>query len=119
MITDVGLCSHRGKELLGGMFECSIHGRCSLLPTNQRIRACLTCADMKTENGVTERLFGDWIEVALSKVGITKERVSDWLGEECNCEERRIKLNSLHIWARRVFSGKTEKAKEYLEEIIS
>lgn len=119
MTTDVGLCSYRGKTLAGSMFECDIHGRCSLLPTNQRIRACLTCADMKIENGTTERLFGDWIEVTLSSVGITKERVTEWLGEECNCEERKQKLNQLHAWARRVFSGKRDNAKEYLEEIIS
>lgn len=49
--------------------------------------------------------LGDMVEAALSKVGITKERVSSWLGKECNCAERQEKLNKLSEWATSVFKG--------------
>lgn len=64
-------------------------------------------------------MLGDFVESALSRIGITKDRVEAWLGEECNCEERKQKLNQLHLWARRVvYFGKTDKAEEYLDQII-
>jgi hypothetical protein len=52
---------------------------------------------------VHQPLIGDIVHNALSSVGITQERVSRWLGEECNCNERRAKLNQLELWALRVF----------------
>lgn len=58
------------------------------------------------------------VEATLKSVGITQERVSSWLGEECNCDERIQKLNQLHSWAREVITGKFQKAKECLEEIL-
>jgi hypothetical protein len=61
--------------------------------------------------------LGDTIEQALTKVGITKERVSGWLGESCNCAERQEKLNQLSRWAKRIIKGKTQQAKEYLIKI--
>lgn len=43
--------------------------------------------------------IGDHVESALSSVGITKERVSRWLGAPCNCPARQAKLNKLGHWA--------------------
>ena len=63
--------------------------------------------------------LGDTIERALQTVGITEDRVSEWLGKPCNCEERKEKLNQLSIWAKRVAKGKLQNAKEFLLTIIS
>lgn len=63
-------------------------------------------------------MLGDMVETALKSVDITQERVSSWLGVECNCEERKTKLNQLHLWARRVVSGKVEEAKQFLDGMI-
>ena len=60
----------------------------------------------------------DAIEPALSAVGITPERVEKWLGVPCGCKERREKLNRLGHWARRILSGKTERAGEFLGQIL-
>lgn len=62
--------------------------------------------------------LGDAISKALAAVGVTEERVSKALGRPCGCKERREKLNRLSMWALRVVQGKTEKAEEYLDEII-
>lgn len=62
--------------------------------------------------------LGDIIEQALITVGVTKDRVSFWLGTDCGCSERQQKLNQLGYWAQRVIAGNVEKAKEYLEQII-
>jgi hypothetical protein len=62
-------------------------------------------------------LLGDAIEQALTKVGITSEKVSAFLGRPCSCKKRRDKLNRLHSWAARVLSGKTEDAEKHLDKI--
>lgn len=62
--------------------------------------------------------LGDAVHEALSFVGITPERVTAWIGRPCKCPERREKLNNLSRWARRIVSGKTEDAKEFLEDLI-
>lgn len=62
--------------------------------------------------------LGDKIEQALSLVGVTKERVSNWLGEPCDCKERQEKLNQLSRWTKRIIHGKVEKAREYLEDFL-
>lgn len=62
--------------------------------------------------------LGDVVESALSAVGITSERVERWLGRPCGCAERREKLNQLSHWARRILSGKRDRAGEYLEQIL-
>jgi hypothetical protein len=61
--------------------------------------------------------LGDIVHKALSVVGITPERVSQWIGAPCGCEERRKKWNSLSAWAGRVLSGRVDKAREYLDRI--
>ena len=62
--------------------------------------------------------LGDKIETALTAVGITKERVEDWVGFPCGCDERKEKINRLERWAKRVLKGKIHKAVTYLEEIL-
>jgi len=49
--------------------------------------------------------FGTVIKTALSKVGITEERVSDWIGAPCNCSERADKLDQLSAWAEQAIKG--------------
>lgn len=62
--------------------------------------------------------LGDKIELALALVGITKERVTRWLGRPCRCEERKQMLNRLSSWATRIHHGNTDKAEEYLDQIL-
>lgn len=64
------------------------------------------------------RELGDLVEKALSSVGITSERVTNWLGRPCGCTKRKEKLNNLSRWARRILSGEKEDAEKYLEEMI-
>jgi len=44
--------------------------------------------------------LGDIVESALTMVGITSERVENWLGGPCGCKERRERLNNLSRWAK-------------------
>lgn len=67
--------------------------------------------------------LGDYIQSALSSVGVTAERVSRWIGTPCGCKERVEKLNALHQWISRVVSGKykeeeKEIAKTHLDNIM-
>lgn len=66
-----------------------------------------------------ELLLGDLIESALATAGVTKERVSTWMGGPCGCEERQEKLNQLTLWAKRVAKGHIQKARHYLDSILS
>lgn len=70
------------------------------------------------EFGKKPLLLGDMVEKALSSVGITKERVSAWIGRPCKCPERQEKLNRLHLWAKSLLSGKLSKPEEELDKII-
>ena len=63
-------------------------------------------------------LLGDAVEKALASVGVTKERVERWLGRPCQCQKRQRKLNALHIWARRLVSGKEKDASGSLDAIM-
>ena len=49
--------------------------------------------------------LGTNVSKALATIGITKERVSYWIGAPCNCTEREEKLNALGKWADSVLSG--------------
>jgi hypothetical protein len=62
-------------------------------------------------------LLGDAVKQALSTVGVTEARVTKLLGT-CGCDDRRKKLNALHVWARRVVAGKVANAKMYLDQIL-
>jgi len=64
-------------------------------------------------------LLGDRIHQALALVGVTPEWVNSWVGGPCNCEERRQKLNALHLWAGRVLRGKLGGSAETLEALIT
>ena len=55
---------------------------------------------MTQQNGL-----GDQVELALTAVGITQERVQKWLGPVCRCPERKEKLNRLGAWAASFFAG--------------
>lgn len=63
-----------------------------------------------------ERGLGDAIAKALALVGVTEERVNEWIGD-CKCQERRQKLNQLGVWAYRVLSGRTSNAQGYFDAI--
>lgn len=62
--------------------------------------------------------IGDALARALSAAGITPERVTAWLGKSCGCNERRERLNALGHWATRVLRGRTERAAEYLADLM-
>ena len=62
--------------------------------------------------------LGDAVESLLSTIGITKERVSKWLGGPCGCEERKQRLNRFGEWVKRAVTGGSE-AKESLERMIN
>lgn len=56
--------------------------------------------------------LGDLVEKALTKVGITKERVEQWIGGPCGCEERKQKLNNLTAWAKRALGMESDAERE-------
>lgn len=62
--------------------------------------------------------LGDRIHLALSSIGVTSDRVKQWLGVECHCEERRQKLNALDRWAQRVLKGIRDNHLNHLEEMV-
>lgn len=49
--------------------------------------------------------LGSLVKQALSKIGITEERVSNWIGAPCNCSERAEKLDQLSEWAEQIVKG--------------
>ena len=55
--------------------------------------------------------LGDRLTAALAVVGVTKERVSAWIGQPCGCGERQEKLNKLGAWL-------TDGTKAALEKLI-
>jgi hypothetical protein len=62
--------------------------------------------------------LGNYIHNALELVGVTPERVSRWLGQECNCKERQDKMNQIGAWASRVIGGNVSGAVKYLKRIM-
>ena len=62
-------------------------------------------------------MLGDKIQEALAYVGVTPDLANKWLGD-CCCEERKAKLNSLDLWARRVIHDSIESSVRYLKELI-
>lgn len=63
-------------------------------------------------------LLGDAVESALSAVGITKERVAEWIGGPCGCKERQQRLNDLHQWAKDTVGVTVEKGRALLGKLI-
>ena len=70
---------------------------------------------VKTEG--SRRGLGDVVEQALTSVGVTKERVTRWMGKDCNCKERQQRLNELGNWARQTLGGGVSNALEILGRI--
>lgn len=71
--------------------------------------------------------LGDYAAAALEAVGVTKERVSAWLGRPCKCPERQEKLNQWGAWLAQRFGGgdptaaeptQIEQARSHLEAIL-
>jgi len=65
--------------------------------------------------------LGDSIESALSAVGVTQERVEEWVGGPCGCSGRKKKANALSDWAQDVLFGKIteEEGAEALEDLMN
>lgn len=63
-------------------------------------------------------MLGDLVHDTLAAVGVTPERVERWLGAPCRCRERQERLNALGAWARRLWVGKEEDARDYLGRIM-
>lgn len=101
-------CVHRGR-VVGQHCFCRhncIRGEAKSVSVHQS--QCGTCQLRTLTNGDCDRFparsgfklrLGDKVEAALKAVGVTKERVSKWLGRPCNCDERKQKLNQLSEWA--------------------
>lgn len=49
--------------------------------------------------------LGDAAAALLSSVGITKERVNNWIGAECGCAERQEKMNKFGAWVHKAVTG--------------
>lgn len=62
-------------------------------------------------------MLGDSVQQALETIGITQQRVKDWLGD-CCCEERKEKLNQLDTACRRVLKSKIDEARKYLIQLL-
>ena len=86
-------------KLPDGGYQCSFCGS-----TLSRL-AHQNCPALRDRLPNYKRELGDIIEQALTKIGITKERVEEWLGGPCGCEERKEMLNRLSRWAKRILRG--------------
>lgn len=62
--------------------------------------------------------LGEFVERALSTLGVTKDRVEQWVGKPCGCRERKQKLDALDKWARQSLAKGGEQAVEYLRRLI-
>lgn len=57
--------------------------------------------------GAMARLrLGDEVGKALDRIGVTKERVQEFLGPECGCDERQARLNDFWVALTRVVEGR-------------
>lgn len=68
-----------------------------------------------------KRYLGDHISSVLTLVGITEDRVTEWLGYPCGCGKRREQLNLLHAWAEKQLRGlfvSKQEAIDQLEELL-
>lgn len=87
--------------------------------TQFRSAGCATAEPAKPVQEKRKQGLGDLVESALTKIGITSERVEEWLGRPCNCPARKQKLNRLGEWANSVLSGNTETAAAQIDEMTS
>ena len=65
------------------------------------------------------RELGDVVHDALESIGITEERVGEWLNKVgCGgCARRRRRLNQLSIWAKRIIAGHIEDTKAHIKKL--
>lgn len=63
-------------------------------------------------------MLGDSVKQALETVGVTQDRVEQWLGRPCNCKERQERLNQLDAVCRRILRGRIEGGKRYVETLL-
>ena len=116
---DDGRCDcHSNCLIVSGPIPLSICEKCSYIDVD-----CELKRKQREKEKRNEKELGDIIEQALTKVGITKERVEKWIGS-CGCNERKEKLNRWHRrrkeklrklghWAKRFVKGESNE-----EEII-
>lgn len=62
--------------------------------------------------------LGDKVESALNFIGVDKTLAERWLGPECGCVERQVKLNLLGQWASRTLAGTLKNAKEKFLQVV-
>lgn len=110
LVQHTGLVTSMGspKQRLAPKFNGSDFDALQLLPPEKR---------PTTQKGRTYEL-GDAVASALSSVGITPERVSEWLGQPCGCAERKEKLNNLSRWAKQTTKESLESSKSFLKKLI-
>lgn len=68
-----------------------------------------------TEN---KAMLGDSIEAALSLVGISSEKVEQWIGFPCGCLERKERLNQLGAWAKQALRTRRNEMGQILLRMI-
>lgn len=98
-----------------------VHSGRAAVPDNKAVEAGKQLVSNRTPPPKPTKGLGDVIESALSKVGVTPERVERFLGRPCGCKERKQKLNQLSAWAMRTLGhkeGVPESAAEDLSSII-
>lgn len=119
------LCQPELKE--DGRWVCSVcgfgddrrfHRRCGTRPKREQFREDHATDEELLKRIKEQKLIGDQIESALSKIGITKERVSKWIGGDCGCRERQELFNEIHLWALDVLEGKRRGMVRRLRRII-
>lgn len=62
--------------------------------------------------------LGDQVEKALTMIGITSQRVEQWMGRPCGCLKRKEKLNQLSRHVKRILRGEPD-MKQHLEDLIT
>lgn len=111
-------------ETAGKAYDCPKHGCrmtpsfCKLYDTRENYRQAwdegrgptqIDTAKLKRqpcEPPKNRWRLGDVVSRALALVGVTEERVTEWLGRPCGCGKRRKRLNDLHEWAEQALLGK-------------
>jgi len=125
-------CQHRGQKTAKTksedgtpiiVYACSLETNCTLqdhelkTPEGCALGVCATCK--RQNEAVKEQAaqwqWGDTVEAALTSVGITKDRVTNWLGS-CQCAERKKRLNALGQWAHDLLARKS--SSDELEMIV-
>lgn len=124
------VCQHEAREageLTGKEYGPGVCRVCWLFANDARYAGKLFLANapvMVRDNGRTYKQrspakgLGDVIEAGLTFFGVTKARVSKWLGRPCNCTERQTKLNKLGAWAAAWIGGKSADGKGEIEAML-